>query len=43
MSVNIDLYFNYIIYGMFITWMFIYLNSQHPQIYEFTTKSRHKN
>ncbi len=32
----LEIYTNYLIYGLFITWFFIYINLNDPSIYLFT-------
>ena len=34
MLVNLELYFYYFILGMFLTWIFIYIQLPPPEIYE---------
>ncbi len=34
MLVKLDFYFEYFIWGMFLTWFFIYINLPNPEIYE---------
>ena len=38
MLVNIDFHLEYFIYGLFLTWLFIYINLPEPEIYEFGTE-----
>ena len=34
MLVNLDLYFDYFLFGLFLTWIYIYIQLQPPVIYE---------
>ena len=35
MLVKLDFYLEYFIFGLFLTWLFLYINLPDPEIYEF--------
>jgi hypothetical protein len=43
MLVNLELYFNYILYGIFITWFLIYIQLPPPEIYKYKKKENFNN
>lgn len=43
MLVNINLYFDYFLFGLFLTWALIYIQLPKPEIYELSKEKFDKN